>query len=314
MRVMNMSIQNEKNISYLYSIYMTAISEGLRARSFQIYPSRYLYPTDIIQQDSNMRMQNVIKRNFMDKYDLYIFFGEFNNLTDIYKIKNDIEAPIVPYFFTEGQIITCLNSENKDLIENAKIIFIRQPHLKMYLEDYDDKVVYLNSPCSVNPSDTSMRSDDVEYIIPDAWTSIGSFTRGDVYGSAIAKAQVICDDKMLGYIEINKKTRGRVLSILSQLDVMIDSHNSEFYSQAAIESGMMGIPTITSVNAALEEYVKDSPFILTDSQHLSEHIVDAIENNEDHKNNTAYNKFFERHEPKQASAQLLRQLKKMDVI
>lgn len=313
MKILNFSTMNSRNIPYLCTRYLPRLLDGCVCRSYQILQSPYGFPSDMIQQDPNMRMRDAIKNQLLQNFDVNIFHGDFNSLPNIYKLKDDLTGTIIPYFYDYSDTISCKNN-NSHIITDAPIIFVRQPQLAAILDEWKDKVIYIPSPCSVDRKETCLTSGQTEYVFPDDWIIIGHFGESNEYYGLVGNASNFYDAKVLAYHEIRNMSRHLVISSIERMDLHIDSHTSDFYSQSAIETGMAGVPTIVNVNSSLKGYVDGSPFILADRSRFQSQLLDVIRNLDEHKQSFAQHNFFDRHQPHKSMMVLITELKSKQVI
>lgn len=307
-----MSIRNEKNIPYLCSSYLPRVLK-CTSRSYQIVKNPYEYPIDMVQADPKTKMGDVFKMEIMKHYDIYIFHGEFCALTDIYKIQDDVTGKIIPYLYNEIETISAMN-KNPLLIEHAPMIIVRQPQLTDYLGKFKNKAVYIPSPCSIFREDTVTTSDRAEMVFPDDWVIVSHFGGSNRYYDMVQNAARFIDDRTIAYYEVNNTTRAGILDLLKRTDLMICNHNDVFYSQSAIEAGMMDVPTMVGVYPIFESYIKDSPFIKTDVHNFSKQLTTVLKDIDNIKKGVIGHKFFERHMPENSMKILAEYMQRMQVI
>jgi hypothetical protein len=314
LKILNVSTNNPCNIPYLYSRYIPVIiKEDCISRSFQMIPSEYRFPSDIIQQDITVRTGDVFKNQMLMEFDVYMFHGKFMELENVSRLMDDLNGNVIPYFYDDNNIREVME-KNSEFIENTDLILIRQPHLKMYMEDYKDKVVYVPSPCSITAGDTTSTGPSQEYVLPDKWFVIGHFGVNNVYFRLVEEISRVYDDRRVAYVEVTDMNRNAVLSIIASMNIHLDSYSSYFYSQSAIETIMGGIPTITCVHPQYHDVMDGSPFILADPSSIRSVLRNTIDNIEQCKADLMSNTFIRKHEPVNATMSLINVLKDRGVL
>ena len=310
-----MSVDNSRNIPYLCTKYMSILMPDEVVRGFQKYPNAYRFPADMVQQNAMNPMRYELKNELLKMYDVYILHERFNTLEGISNMANDVEGVIIPYLYTVDELEKCI-TENRDLLDNAPIILIRQPNLKYGLEDWKERVVYVPSPCSIDTVDNVVSKEpNSEYVFPDDWVIFCSFGKKISYPLGVVNkvSNIRGDSKVLLFKVVNL-TRPELLSAIHRFDIHLHLSGSDFYSQSCIETAMAGVPTLTRIASPLMDYVKDSPFIVVDRDKIVDQVMDVIDNLEDYKMNCIGHPFLEQHKAPIAVGNILDELKKRKVI